>query len=77
MHKIMFEKLWCIVYRFLLIRKTVYSIRWLFGENCVILDLLRKEKKREKNRVWAESPAAVGRTTNDEGGKKGTKPVSL
>lgn len=51
MCKIMFEKLRCVGNRFLLIRKTVYSIRWLFGENCVILDLLRKgEKKEEKEK---------------------------
>lgn len=33
--------------------------------------LLERRKKRKKNRVWVESSAAVGRTTNDEGGKKG------
>lgn len=33
--------------------------------------LERRRKEKKKNRVWAESPAAVGRTTNDEGGIKG------
>lgn len=41
----------------------------------ICLERGKKKKKRRKERrkktVWAESPAAVGRTTNDEGGKEG------